>query len=115
MVAINVGIGIFITLLGVIGLLSLIKFIIEGLIDNKCTDITIASLLGIVSLAAVIFAPYNIRYGLTTDVNFVLKNTEGKTIEKTVKLFEFEQNGNCITFADYTTYCGWEVTYTKND
>lgn len=114
MVALSVGVCVFITLLGAFGLFSLIKFIIEGLVNNLL-DFTLASILGIISLAAVIFAPYNIWYGLTTDVNFVLKNTEGKIVEKTVKLFEFEQNRDCIMFADNTTYCGWEITYTKND
>ena len=38
-------------------------------------------------------------------------------IEKTVKPFEFNHNGNCFSFADDddNVYCGWEVKYTYRD
>lgn len=116
MVAMNVCVFTFFTLLGVFGIGAVVKLIVDDLIDNWL-DISFASFLGIVSLAAVTLMPGCIWYGLTTDVDFVMKNSEGKIIEKTVKPFEFNRNGNCFSFADDSdnVYCGWEVKYTYRD
>ena len=116
MVTMNVCAFAFFTLLGAIGAAAVIKLIIDDMI-NDWFDISFASFLGIVSLAALITMPGCIWYGLTTDVDFVMKNSEGKVIEKTVKPFEFNHNGNCFSFADDddNVYCGWEVKYTYRD
>ena len=116
MVALNVGVFVFFTLLGVFGIAAVAKLIVDDLIDDWL-EISFAAFLSILSLAAVILMPGCIWYGLTTDVDFVMKNSEGKVIEKTVKPFEFSYNGNCFSFADDSdnTYCGWEVKYTYRD
>lgn len=116
MVAMNVCVFTFFTLLGVFAIGAVVKLIVDDLIDDWL-DISFASFLGIVGLAAVILMPGCIWYGLTTDVDFVMKNSEGKVIEKTVKPFEFSHNGNCFSFADDddNVYCGWEVKYTYRD
>lgn len=116
MVAMNVCVFTFFTLLGVFAIGAVVKLIVDDLIDDWL-DISFASFLGIVGLTAVILMPGCIWYGLTTDVDFVMKNSEGKVIEKTVKSFEFNHNGNCFSFADDddNVYCGWEVKYTYRD
>ena len=116
MVAMNVSVFVFFTLLGVFGIAAVAKLILDDLIDDWL-DISFAAFLSIVSLTAVIMMPGCIWYGLTTDVDFVMKNSEGKVIEKTVKPLEFSHNGNCFSFADDSdnVYCGWEVKYTYRD
>lgn len=106
-------------LLGVLGLVCLIAaivFIKDSCIDDAADAIFI-SVLGLVGLPLVILMPCCIWYGLTADVDIHMQNSEGKVIEKTVKPFEFEHDGNCFRFADDSdnTYCGWEVKYNYKD
>ena len=116
MVTLNVCVFAFFTLLGVFGIAAVVKLIVDNMIDDWI-DISFAVFLGIINLAALILMPGCIWHGLTTNVDFVMKNSEGKVIEKTVKPFEFSHNGNCFSFADDNdnVYCGWEVKYTYRD
>lgn len=105
-------------LLGVLGLACIIGAIVFiknfGIrdIDNAIA----ACLFGLMGLSLVIFTPMCVWYGLTQEVDIHMQNSEGKVIERTVKVFEYLRDGNCFKFYDDENhYCGWEVHYNYKD
>ena len=104
--------------LGAIGLgciLGVIAMIKEYGISDVI-DFVFMTALSIVGLTFTILSPVIIVYGLTTDVDFKMKNADGEVIERTVKAFEYSRDGNCFQFHDDpNTYCGWEVEYNYKD
>lgn len=105
-------------LLGVLGLVCLISAIALA-IDcgiNDVLDAIFMSLLGLFGLSLVVLTPMCIWYGLTHEVDIHMQNSEGKVIERTIKVFEFSHDGNCVSFYDdENRYCGWEVHYNYKD
>ena len=105
-------------LLGVVGLACLIGAIalIKDFGINDIADAIFMSALGLFGLSMVVLMPLCIWYGLTHDVEIYMKNSEGKVIERTVKVFEYSRDGNCFSFYDdQNHYCGWEVHYNYKD
>lgn len=106
------------TLLGVFGLMC-IAVAVEAIKDVGVSDIIVTiftSVIGLAGLSAVILAPMCILYGLTHEVDIHMQNSEGKIIERTVKVFEYSHHGNCFSFYDDKNhYCGWEVRYNHKD
>lgn len=105
-------------ILGVLGLACIIGAIalIKEFGINDVADAIFMGVLSIFGLSMVVLMPMCIWYGLTTDVDFKMKNADGKVIERTVKAFEYSHNGNCFQFYDDpNNYCGWEVEYIYKD
>ena len=75
-------------------------------------DCIFAGAVGIIGLVLFIYLGITVYNGFTDEVEFTMKNKDGKVIEKTIRPIEYRHNGNCFMFAnDPNNYCGWEINY----
>ena len=111
-VAINL-IFCIIAIIGSVMCVGLAFWVFKNDIDG-IFDIIFGSAIGIIGLVLTIFLGITLYDGFTGEVNFTMKNKDGKVIEKTVRPIEYRHDGNCFLFAnDSNNYCGWEVNYQK--